>query len=448
MTSKATTWNIAWKTGLLFISLAMAAWCLVESWYPALLLLTIAIIYQMIVMYQRQQKMYRELNNFLAAVRSRDFSSHFEVKHAPSELKPLRTGFNEINTAFMQIAREKETQYQYLKKLLELIDTGILSYQADNGTVIWMNESLKSLLRLPYLKTIDRLIQRDEKLYHKIISLKPGESRIVSLKSGDQVLKVLLSATAFKTDQLRFTVVAFQNINEALDETEARAWQKLLGVLTHELMNSIAPISSLAATLKVRLENLEKPSHQLQIYDDLETGMETIQRRSEGLLKFAESYRNLNKITSPVLQPLLISKLLGNIYQLMEPSLAQKNIILELILADQKLMAKLDQALIEQVLINLILNAAMAVQNSSKAKIVISAEQVEKGKLSIKVTDNGCGIPVEIMDSIFVPFFSTKKNGGGIGLPLCKQIVMLHHGQMQFQSVEGMGSCFTILMPS
>lgn len=446
MIAKEIIWNIVWRTGLLFMSLCAAAWCLTQAWYPALLILSIFIGYQLLAAYKNQMKIYRELDNFVAAVRSRDFSSHFEVKHAADELKPLRTGFNEINTAFKQIAREKETQYQYLKKLLELIDTGILSYQADNGEVIWMNESLKDLLHLPYLKTIEALKHRNRNLYEELISLKPGASKIIAIPDKDQIVKVLLSATVFQTDHIKFVVLAFQNINEALDETEARAWQKLLGVLTHELMNSIAPISSLAATLKTRLETLEKPIHQTLVFEDLETGMETIQRRSEGLLKFAETYRNLNKITAPVKEPVLIRTFLENIYQLMQPSLAQKNIALEVILSDSKLTAGIDQSLMEQVLINLILNAATAVQGKDDAQILLSAESLEKGKLAIKVTDNGCGIPTEMMDSIFVPFFSTKKSGGGIGLPLCKQIVMLHHGQIQFHSVEGVGSSFIIVL--
>lgn len=388
--------------------------------------------------------MYQEFEHFAEAVRYQDFSLHFEVQHAPPELKPLRKGFNDINAAFKQISREKETHYQYLKKILELIDTGILSYQTENGEVIWMNESLKELLQIPYLKTIDSLARRDERLHQEIISLKSGGSKISEIQNGDQTIKVLLSATAFQTGALKFQVIAFQNINEVLDETEAKAWQKLLGVLTHELMNSIAPISSLAGTLKNRLSALERPSPDDGIFEDLETGIETIQRRSEGLLRFAETYRNLNKTTAPVMEQVQVRQLLENIYQLMQPTLLQKNIELELILADARLLIKADHALMEQVLINLLLNAVDALKGKANPKIILSAENNEKGKVAIRVTDNGCGIPAEMSDRIFVPFFSTKKSGGGIGLPLCKQIVMLHQGQIQFHSVEGLGSSFII----
>ena len=253
MTFKHLIWRTIWRIVLLFIPLAAASYCLAQGWFSWLIPLSMLIIYLVIEGYRSQLKIYREFEHFVESVRYQDFSLHFEVKHAPQELKQFRKGFNDINAAFKQISREKETQYQYLKKILELIDTGILSYQTENGEVIWMNESLKEMLQIPYLKTITSLAQRDEKLHQEIISLKSGESKIAGIQNGDQTLKVLLSATAFQTGALKFQVIAFQNINEVLDETEAKAWQKLLGVLTHELMNSIAPISSLAGTLKSRL---------------------------------------------------------------------------------------------------------------------------------------------------------------------------------------------------
>lgn len=444
MIFKHLIWRTIWRITLLFIPLVAASYCLVQGWFSWLIPLSALIIYLLITFYRSQLKMYQEFEHFAEAVRYQDFSLHFEVQHAPPELKPLRKGFNDINAAFKQISREKETHYQYLKKILELIDTGILSYQTENGEVIWMNESLKELLQIPYLKTIDSLARRDERLHQEIISLKSGGSKISEIQNGDQTIKVLLSATAFQTGALKFQVIAFQNINEVLDETEAKAWQKLLGVLTHELMNSIAPISSLAGTLKNRLSALERPSPDDGIFEDLETGIETIQRRSEGLLRFAETYRNLNKTTAPVMEQVQVRQLLENIYQLMQPTLLQKNIELELILADARLLIKADHALMEQVLINLLLNAVDALKGKANPKIILSAENNEKGKVAIRVTDNGCGIPAEMSDRIFVPFFSTKKSGGGIGLPLCKQIVMLHQGQIQFHSVEGLGSSFII----
>ena len=233
--------------------------------------------------------------------------------------------------------------------------------------------------------------------------------------------------------------------NEALDETEARAWQKLLSVMTHEIMNSVAPISSLAETMLHRLNKTVELFHEKPAaMEDLELGIDTIRRRSEGLLKFAETYRNLNKITSPTLKKTYARDLFENLHQLMQPTLHQKNIELEIILKDPDLSMEVDPSLIEQVLINLVVNAMEAVKEREHPRIVLSAAQSANNKIGIKVMDNGIGIAPELLDKIFIPFFSTRKNGSGIGLSLCKQIVMLHKGTIQVQSVEGGGTAFLL----
>ncbi len=253
----------------------------------------------------------------------------------------------------------------------------------------------------------------------------------------------MLAATIFQTEGKINKVIACQNINEAMDETEARAWQKLLSVMTHEIMNSVAPISSLAGTLKNRLLQTTVSDNSGD-RDDLELGLETIKRRSEGLLKFAETYRNLNKITTPNLKKIFVRDLFENLHTLMQPTLEQKNIELEVILKDPELMIEVDVNLIEQVLINLVINALEAVKDKINPRIVLSALQ-EGNKQLIKVADNGVGISDELLDRIFVPFFSTKKSGSGIGLSLCKQIMLLHKGTIQVQSVEGEGSAFALM---
>jgi signal transduction histidine kinase len=215
--------------------------------------------------------------------------------------------------------------------------------------------------------------------------------------------------------------------------------------MTHEIMNSVAPISSLADTLKHRLQqsvtSLNDDSGSL---DDLELGIDTIKRRSEGLLKFAETYRNLNKITTLNLKKVYVRELFGNLLQLMQPTLEQKDIELETILKDTDLQLEVDINLIEQVLINLVVNAIEAIKDSPAPKIVLSAYVASNFRTIIKIADNGNGMPPELLDKIFVPFFSTKKNGSGIGLSLCKQIMMLHRGNVQVQSVEGEGTAFLL----
>ena len=441
MQIKKYEWWIILRVMFLFITLLVTSYIIVSGRYNFLFLLIPLLVYQVMEFIQFQRKAQKELNQFVEAVHYRDFSTHFDVKHAPAELQPMREGFNEINTTFKVISKEKETQYQYLQKILELVDTGILSYEIATGDVVWMNESLKKMLQLPYLKNVQSLNRRYADIFEIVDKLLPGEHKIVKVHLEREVFKVYLSATAFQIDGNKYKLVAFQNVNEALDETESGAWQRLLSVMTHEIMNSIAPISSLANTMKTRLQNRDMTEGENDnTLEDLEIGIDTIKRRSEGLLKFAETYRNLNKITTLNLQQVYIRELFGNIHQLMQPTFAQKNIELEIILRNPKLSLQADASLLEQVLINLVVNAIEAVKEKEDAKIILSADQSSNGKIILKIADNGQGIPEEMMDKIFIPFFSTKKQGSGIGISLCKQIIILHRGIIQVQSVVGQGT--------
>ena len=402
-------------------------------------------IYQSYNLYEFLKKAQAEVAQFVESIHYRDFSRYFDVKHAPAELQTLRQGFNEINTTFKVISLEKETQYQYLQKILELVDTGILSYEIETGTIVWMNESLKRLLKIPFLKTIQSLDKRDPALCEVITNLRPGESLVNEIHIERNTLKILMAATAFQTEGKKFKLIAFQNVNEALDETESKAWQKLLRVMTHEIMNSVAPISSLADTLKNRLQHSnELVDDESGTLEDLSLGMETIKRRSEGLLKFAQTYRNLNMITAPNLQKFYVKDLFKTQQRLMLPTLEQKNIDLEIILKEPDLQIEADINLIEQVLINLLLNAMEAIKEIENPKIILTASQSKNNRAAIKVIDNGPGIDDEVLDKIFIPFFSTKKSGSGIGLSLCKQIMMLHKGNIQVQSIKNEGTAFIL----
>jgi two-component system nitrogen regulation sensor histidine kinase NtrY len=437
--------SILIRVGLLFVTLTLSSMVILRHQYVYEVILLPVILGQLVGFYRFNKKIQTEVEQFVEAVQYRDFSRHFDVRHAPAELQPLRKGFNELNRAFKVISNEKETQYQYLQKILELIDTGILSYEISTGEVVWMNEALKQLLQVPYLKTIHAFSKRDWGFYHEIMSLPLGENVIATVRTGVQSYKVLLSATAFQTEGRKYKLIAFQNVSEALDETESKAWQRLLSVMTHEIMNSVAPISSLADTLGNRLQqSLPYLSGDNSAAEDLALGIETIKKRSEGLLKFAETYRNLGKITTLNTKKVYVRDLFETLHHLMQPTLDQKKIELEIILKDPGLMLEADTNLVEQVLINLLVNAIEAVREQTHPKITLSSLQTPGKKTLLKVSDNGSGMPEEIMDKIFIPFFSTKRNGSGIGLSLCKQIMMLHKGNIQVQSIMGEGTTFTL----
>src|SRR5882757_8948744 len=430
---------------LMFLWLSCASFLLVKGMYEKLVPILVLVVVQLIDFYNFHRKAQQEVEQFVESIHYRDFSRYFDVKEAPLELQSLRQGFNEINSTFKVISREKETQFQYLQKILELVNTGILSYEHKSGDIGWMNESFKNMLGVPYLKTIHSLERRDSALYHEIINLRPGENKIVSITKEGNTFKTLLAATAFQTDGKIYKLIAFQDVNEALDETEAKAWQKLLSVMTHEIMNSVAPISSLAETMLYRLQaSVDLLEGQSGAFEDLQLGIGTIRRRSEGLLKFAETYRNLNKITTLSLKKVFARDLFESLHHLMQPTLDQKSIDMEIILKDPDLFLEADNNLIEQVLINLVVNAVEAVKDRPEPRITLSAHASVGNRAVIKVSDNGMGMSPEVIDNIFIPFFSTKKNGSGIGLSLCNQILLLHKGNIQVQSIEGEGSAFLL----
>lgn len=442
-------WRLVLRVLFLFMALGATALLLVGDGKFLYTVITIPlVVYSVLDLIRFNKKAQDEVNQFVESIHYRDFSRHFDVRKAPNELKPLRKGFNDINTTFKLISRERETQYHYLQKILELVDTGILSYEQETGEISWINEAFKLLISVPYLKTIHSLEKREPALYKDVVVLKPGESKVMSITRDQQQVKMLVTASIMRSDEKMYKLIAFQNVSEALDETESNAWSKLLNVMTHEIMNSVAPISSLADTLKNRLQSPEITENLTGVdLEDIELGIDTIKRRSEGLLKFTESYRSLNKITKLDLNKILVRNMFENLNSLMTPTLEKKNIELDIILRDPGLAIEADINLLDQVMINLLVNAIEAVKDREEPRITLSAE-VQNNRTLVKVTDNGLGMPPELLDKIFIPFFSTRKTGSGIGLSLCKQIMLLHKGNIQAQSTEGKGASFILQFPN
>ena len=410
------------------------------------LLIALVSVYSFRSLYKYSTKRFVAMDDFLESVKYRDFSRLYAENSGQEDLRELHKGFNDVNEIIKTINKEKEAQYLYLKKTLELIDTGIIAYNLASGEVLWVNDSFKKDLNIPSLKTIQFVEKRNPILFENIFTKNHVNGNSIAIDVNNEKVKFLISSSVFQISNDAFKLIVIQNIDETLNRTESEAWKKLLSVMTHEIMNSIAPISSLAETLqsKVRL-SIEDPVNQPLEINDLETGIESIKKRSEGLLKFAKTYRTLNKIIKLNLSNTLASELFKNIKNLMQPSLESKNIELDFEIENPDLKVEMDTYLVEQVLINLILNSVEACKEIKKPKIVLSAKKNMDGSSVISIVDNGKGIPEEIIDDIFIPFFSTKKNGSGIGLSLCKQIVMLHNGKIQVKSAIEKGTKISLV---
>ncbi|MFD2566359.1 sensor histidine kinase [Pseudotenacibaculum haliotis] len=411
-----------------------------------LTLISFAIIYSIIELYQFIKRRFSAMDDFFEAVKYRDFSRWFPEDRGPKDIRFLYTGFNEVNRTIKEINRQNEAQFVYLQKILEMVDIGIVAYNLENGDVLWMNNSFKDIIDFPSFKNIRFVEKRKPDLYNSIFETYNKEPNSISIALENEKIKVLISDTIFQVNDDSFKLVVLQNIDNTLNRNESEAWKKLLSVMTHEIMNSIAPISSLADTLQrnIQFSIDDEENHPLEL-EDLNAGIKTIKTRSQGLLKFAKTYRSLSKVTHLNLQKVKVAELFQSIELLMAPSIKAKNIEIEFSVSSKRLELDIDVHLIEQVLINLILNARDACQNSENPLIRIKASQSQNQQIVIKIYDNGIGISKEIMENIFVPFFTSKATGSGIGLSLCKQIMLLHKGRILVNSKENEGTVFSLI---
>ncbi|WP_299767231.1 HAMP domain-containing sensor histidine kinase [uncultured Dokdonia sp.] len=407
---------------------------------------SILLLYVFINTYGFIKRRFVAMDDFFEAAKYRDFSRWFPEDRGPKDIRFLYTGFNEINRTIKEINSKNQAQYVYLQKILEMVDIGIIAYNIETGDVLWSNDSFGEILDVPSFKNIRFVESRKPELFTTIFETYHREPDSISIALRNESLKILISDTVFQVEEDAFKLVVIQNIDDTLNKNESESWKKLLSVMTHEIMNSIAPISSLADTLHQNIQMaLKEPENTQLELEDLNSGIKTIKNRSEGLLQFAKTYRSLNKVTHLNLERVRISELFSNIQLLMEPSITAKNIAVTFNVTTPKLELDIDIHLIEQVLINLLLNAVDACKEIENAKIKVEASQNTNRDIVIRVFDNGAGIPKDILENVFVPFFTSKATGSGIGLSLCKQIMLLHKGKIIVKSIEGEGSVFSLV---
>ncbi|MHA7059527.1 sensor histidine kinase [Aquimarina sp. M1] len=432
---------------LLLVSLILGLVYTIDKEYTTIgTCIAFLILYVGYTTYVFVKRRFMVMDDFFEAVKYRDFSRWFPEDRGPKDIRFLYEGFNEVNRTIKEINTKNEAQYVYLQKILEMVDIGIIAYNLETGDVLWSNDSIRETLDFPAFKNIRFVEKRNPDLYDAVFETYHKEPNSISIAVQNEKIKVLISDTIFQVKNDPFKLIVLQNIDDTLNKNESEAWKKLLSVMTHEIMNSIAPISSLADTLQSHLElTLNSPKEYPLELEDLNAGIKTIKSRSEGLLKFAKTYRSLSKVTHLNLEKTKIEGLFETIQLLMQPSLDVKNIAIDFKIIPPKLELNIDSYLIEQVLINLILNAIDACKDKPNPEIRVIAEQKPNRSIVIKVFDNGTGIPQDIMESIFIPFFTSKTTGSGIGLSLCKQIMLLHKGKILVNSRVQEGTVFTLV---
>ncbi len=422
----------------------------VTQLYATSLLVAVVIIGQIAALIHYVEKTNRELSRFLDSIRYADFSQSFTATQKGSSFAELNAAFNSVIADFRKARADKEEQYHYLQTVVQHVGLGLLAFD-QSGEVDLINNAAKRLLQVPFLKNISTLASFSPELVATLGNLRAGRKTLVKIDRAGEVLQLAVHATEFKMRDRAIKLVSMHDIGSELAEQEMDAWQKLIRVLTHEIMNSVTPIASLASTVDnlISKSGDEKgTAGNVQISpetrEDIHQASATIEKRSQGLLRFIDAYRNLTRIPRPDFKIVPVAELLDKVLQLMKGQLTEADIETTITVDPKTLEVTADRGLIEQVLINLVLNAIQALTETPQGKIALSACLNERGRVVITVTDNGPGIEDDVREKIFTPFYTTRKEGSGIGLSLSRQIMRLHKGNISVQSTPGEKTVFML----
>ncbi len=403
--------------------------------YFCLMFALLGIVVVIVLLCYMQHRSVNLILRMVESLRYNDFSLSFSTERKNELESTLRKEINEAVANFRQQLAFHQEQYQYYGTLLDTVDCCLVVVDKDLQ-VQWMNKSAIHELTGYQIHSLEELDELNEGVSQQIVSLIPGEVKVVRLHKGDLIQEMAVTATVYATATDNLRLINLKNIRSVLEENELEAWQKLVRVLTHEIMNSITPISSLSETLVERMDKVDKDEHDEEM---IRKGMLTISRRSKGLLDFVMNYRQLSRIPSPVMTPVRVGDMMDSIRGLFS------NDAILFQVEDENRILNIDRSQIEQVIINLLKNAKEACEGKTHPEIIVSTHYSTKQKIfQLEVTDNGYGILPEVQDKVFIPFFTTKRNGSGIGLSLCRQIMSLHGGSISMKSEVDQGTSFVL----
>ncbi|MGE0590058.1 MAG: PAS domain-containing sensor histidine kinase [Cyclobacteriaceae bacterium] len=411
----------------------------------AALLTFVVLAIQFVELYRFTSQTNRKLTRFLESIKYSDFISGFTSDNQLGKnFKELNEAFNEVLEAFRKARSEKEEHWQYLNTVVQQVRTGILSFDAE-GEVQLINANAKKFMGVSTITNLEELIDINPRLYKAIYDTEPGKS---TLYKGSSDLLLTIQATEMRMRGDTVKLVTLQNIQTELQRQELEAWQNLTRVLRHEIMNSITPISSLTSTLREILDHdLTRVNEHYELKnegaDDLREGLNTIESRSRGLIKFIDAYREYTSLPQPNFKVIKVKDLLNKVESLMRNEIRKTKVTFRVNMVEDFLTIEADEEMIEQVLINLVKNALEACQETKDPKVELHAGHIDENVV-IQVVDNGPGIIREALDKVFVPFFSTKATGSGIGLSLSRQILQLHNGSLSVDSVPNVKTVFTL----
>jgi len=389
----------------------------------------------------------RSIASFLENIRNSDYTSGYSQSSLGGSFNELHTTFNKVLQELKKYRAEKQEHYQYLQTVMQHVNIGIIALK-ENGDVDTCNQSARLLLGRNLIRNVQDLSEVKSDLPDIISQLNPGERQLIKLYNGAELLQISLSATSIRMSGEVIKIISLQNIHAELEAKEVEAWQKMIRVLTHEIMNSMTPISSLSSTIAEVLKSNDAEVIHIEDKNDIEElhlAIETINRRSDGLLNFVKNYRRLTRIPKPDFRHFRINTLFESSIATASALPSASGIEIRSGVFPDDLNITADINLMEQVLLNMLKNSAEALHKTPNPKIYIKAFRNLNNRICIEIEDNGHGVPEDLLDKIFMPFYTTKKEGSGIGLSLSRQIMFLHKGTITVKNKADGGAVFTLV---
>jgi two-component system nitrogen regulation sensor histidine kinase NtrY len=436
------------RIAILVVTLLALGYFLFGStdWLFTLLFLFLT-IYQTKQLLDEYDRSGKNIADFLDAIQFDDLSSTFKTKSADPTIQHIHSKLNSTINNLRNNRKEKDADLLFFKNIVTHVGIGLLVFR-ENGQVEIINTAAKKLLKTTRITRLSDLNEVNETLVETFTKLRTGGRELVRLKIGEDALQLSVYAIELTLRGESLKLISLQNIQSELEEKEMEAWQNLVRVLTHEIMNSVTPISSLAEMVeedlgKHLLNNSDKPVEKEQL-EDIHLSLKTISKRSDGLINFVKEFRSLAMVPKPKMVNIEVKSLIEEICQLHKKEMADNNIQTSVSIEPEDIHITADKAQIEQVLINLIKNAIQAFDRTENKRIELKCFLNDKQQVVISIKDNGTGIEPEALEKIFIPFFTTKKNGSGIGLSLSRQIMRQHNGTLSVKSTLGAGTEFNL----
>lgn len=431
---------------LTFTALVLA-FSVSKQWYFTLGISAVALILLVFSLITFLNRTNRKIAYFFDAIKNEDFTLRFPEGVTIESFKELNKSLNRVNGLIQEVHVQLQVREQYYQEILKQASIGIMTYN-DKGHILFANPTLEQLLDYTPLNHIKQLKQVDENLYRIFKNFKPFERKLFQLTNEREQTQLALKSTHLSLDGQSLLLVVVQDIHKELDEKETESWVRLIRVLTHEIMNTITPIASISDSIikYYRKGGKITPMAELeesQIKNTLK-GLEVIKEQGSDLMDFVQSYRSLLHVPEPNKSLVKGKDLLEKINVLMSARLLDGESEFKVFCKPEDLEFYIDEKQIGQVLINLVKNALQSVEYADNGKVHVMAGIDTNGSKYIEILDNGPGISPEMMDEIFVPFFTTKSEGTGIGLSLSKRVMQLHGGNIQVRSIPKKETVFRL----